>query len=194
MKKLFSLVRTCLKDNMSIFKIKSKSKRDKYLPFVLAFALMFSFYANAEMLMEPLEEAHMEFVVITIFILGTTVLTFMEGIYKSSGLLFNCKDDSLLLTLPIKKSTVFFVRIFKFYVFELIFNTLFLLPSIVCYAVHVNPNIGYYFISLLAIILLPIIPVVLSTIIGVIISFLSSKFKSLSLVFIKSSIIFIVSS
>ncbi len=178
MKKLFSLIRACLKDNMSLFKIKGKNKNSKYLPIILGICVMGSLYANAYNLMEPLKEVHLEYVVVTIFILGTTIMTFMEGIYKSNGILFNCKDDSLLLTLPIKKSTVFFIRMFKFYVFELIFNSLFLIPAILCYAINVNPSIGFYFISLLAIFLLPIIPIVLSSILGIAISFLCSKFKN----------------
>ena len=178
MKKLFSLIKACLKDNMSLFKLKSKSKKDKYIPIFLGMAIMGSFYANAYNLMEPLKEVHLEYAIVTLFVIGTTVLTFMEGIYKSNGILFNCKDDNLLLTLPIKKSTVFFIRIFKFYVFELIFNSLFLIPALACYAVNVNPSVGFYFISILALLLFPIIPIVLSTIIGIFISFLSSKFKN----------------
>lgn len=192
MKKIFSLIKTCLKDNMSIFKFKTNTGQGgKYLPWLLALALMGSFYANCELIMEPLIPLHLEYVVITLFILGTTILTIMEGIYKSSGLLFNCKDDSLLLTLPIKKSTVFFIRILKFYVFELVFNTLFLLPAFVCYAVHVHPGIGYYLISLISLFILPIIPIVMSTIIGVIISYFSSKFKKKRIVQTLISFIFI---
>ena len=178
MKKLFSLIRACLKDNMSLFKFKSKSKRDKYIVFLLAIGVMASFYFNAYTMMEPLKPVNLEYAIVTLFIIGTTLLTFMEGIYKSNGILFNCKDDSLMLTLPIKRSTVFFVRMFKFYVFELIFNSLFLIPALACYAVNVNPSIGFYFISILALLLLPIIPIVLSTVVGIAISFISSKFKN----------------
>ena len=198
MKKLITLTRVCLKDNMSIFKIKGNGSKSKYLPLILTFFLMASFYANADILMEQLSKIHLEYVVVTIFVIGTTLMTFLEGIYKSSGLLFNCKDDNLLLTLPIKKSTVFFIRVFKFYVFELIFNSIFLIPALICYAVYVHPSIGYYFISLLGLLLLPIIPIVLSTIVGIVISFLSSKFKNKNIMqtiisFIFVTIMFVVS-
>lgn len=178
MKKLLSLIKACLKDNMSIFKIKGSSKGKKYLPFILSFFLMFSFYANTQLLMEPLKEYHLEYVVIVLFVLGTSFMTFIEGIYKSSGLLFNCKDDSLLLSLPISKSTVFFVRTFKFYIFELIFNSLFLFPALLCYGINVDVGISYWFVLVLGLLLLPIIPIVLSTIASLIISYNSSKFKN----------------
>ena len=38
-------------------------------------------------------------------------LQIMEGIYKTSSLLFNCKDDNLLFSLPIKRSEVLLDRI-----------------------------------------------------------------------------------
>ena len=198
MKKLLSLIRACFKDNMSIFKIKSKNKNSKYLPFILTLVLMISFYNYSELLIEPLIEVHLEYVVITLFVVGTCVMTFMEGIYKSSGILFNCKDDDLLLSLPIKKSTVLFVRLLKFYVFELLFNSLFLIPALISYAVHVNPGIMYYIASLFGILLLPIIPIVLSTIMGIFISFVSSLAKNKNIMqtiftFILCGVIYVIS-
>ena len=191
MKKLITLIRVCLKDNMSIFKLKGNASKYKYLPFILALLIMSSFYINADQLMSVLDEVNLQYVIVTMFILGTTIMTFMEGIYKSSGLLFNCKDDDLLLTIPIKRSTVFFIRVLKFYVFELIFNSLFLLPALACYAVHVHPGVGYYLISVLSLLLLPIIPIVLSTIVGIVIAFLSSMFKNKNIMQTYISFIFI---
>ena len=43
---------------------------------------------------------------ISIFIILVTILTFMEGIYKSQGILFDAKDNDLLFSLPIKKSQI----------------------------------------------------------------------------------------
>ena len=111
-------------------------------------------------------------------ILATSFFIIIEGVYKSGPLLFNCKDDQLLLSLPIKRSTVFFVRVFKFYVFELIFNVLFILPLIISYIRWAeNLDWTFFLTSFVMIITLPVIPVVISCIIGVIISNITSKFK-----------------
>lgn len=180
MKKLLSLIKACMTDNMNLFKIKTKnqSKRSKIiLPFFLVIALFFSIWSYADMIMEPLAQMHLEYVGLTIFVLFTTILTFVEGIYKSGNLLFNCKDDDLLLSLPLKKSTVLFVRIFKFYVFELLYNSVFLLPAMVAYIRYVNVDWTYYLVSIIMLLLLPIIPIIVSCVIGGIISASSSKFK-----------------
>ena len=179
MKKYISLIKACMTDNMNLFKIKKKNnKKNKLiLPIVLFVFLFFYMVAYCNMLIVPLQEIHLEYIVLTLFIAFTTILTFAEGVYKSSSLLFNCKDDNLLLSLPIKKSAVLFIRIFKFYVFELLYNSLFLVPSMVVYASYVNVESTFYLVSAVAIFLFPIIPIVLSCIIGGFISFSSAKFK-----------------
>ncbi|MBP3255188.1 MAG: hypothetical protein J6M60_01675 [Clostridia bacterium] len=180
MKKLLSLIKACMTENMSIFKVKTKNQSEtskKILPIVLFGLVFFSMWSYANILMESLVELHVEYILLTLFVGVTSLLTLVEGIYKSGNLLFNCKDDDLLLSLPIKKSTVLFVRMFKFYVFELLYNSLFLVPAIVVYATKVSVGISFYIVSIIAIVLLPIIPIVISCIIGFITTGISSKFK-----------------
>lgn len=195
MKKLVSLIKACMTENMSLFKIKNKSQSTtskRLLPIVIAALFFFYVWSYANMIMEPLVSVHMEVVLLTLFILLTSILTLIEGIYKSGNLLFNCKDDNLLLSLPIKKSTVLFIRIFKFYVFEVLYNSIFLLPAILVYVRYVNVTGTFYLVSLLALLLLPIIPVVISCIIGGIISFSSSKFKFKNIAQIVFTMIFLL--
>ena len=181
MKKLFSLIKVSLNHDMNIFKINSK-KVGKFskmiLPIILTAYLMFVMGMYSKMLIEPLSEVHLEFVVLTLFGLVVSIISLLEGIYKSGPLIFNCKDDDLLLSLPIKRSTVLFIRIFKFYTFELIYNSLFILPSMIVYAYHMNPGLTYYLSSFLALLLLPILPIILSCIIGFVTTFLSSRVNS----------------
>ena len=195
MKRLISLIKACMTDNMSLFKIKNKNQTNtskKILPVFLTVFMFFSICLYANMIVEPLVPIHLEYVVLTVFILFTTILTLVEGIYKSSSLLFNCKDDNLLFSLPIKKGTVLFVRIFKFYIFELFYNSLFLLPAIVVYTRYINVNITFYIVSLIALLLLPIIPIVISSIIGILISATSSKFKFKNIAQIFITILFLL--
>ena len=179
MKKLLSLIKVSLSHDMNIFKINTRkpNKFTKILPILLTLYLMFILGTYSAMLMDKLKPMHLEFITLTLFGLAISILTFMEGIYKSGQLLFNCKDDNMLLSLPIKKSTVLFIRFFKFYIFELLYNSLFILPAMIIYAVNVIPNCDYYLTSFIALFLLPIIPIILSCIIGFIITYLSSIFK-----------------
>ena len=179
MKKMLSLIKTSMSDNMELFKInkKSQTKSKKFLPFFLG--IMFLGYASmyANMIIEPLIGVNLEYVMLSLFAIITSFLTLAEGIYKSGNLMFNCKDDNLMFSLPIKKSTILFIRIFKFYIFELIYNSLFLVPAMVVYASYVKVSFSYYVVSIIMVFLLPIIPIVISCIAGGIISAFSSEFR-----------------
>ena len=74
-----------------------------------------------------MESLHLQGKVLSLFVFITSIFVIGKGIYKKGSLLFNCKDDTLLLSLPIKRSTVLFVRIFQFYLFELAFKALFII-------------------------------------------------------------------
>ena len=195
MKKLISLIKACMTDNMSLFKLKKKKTNKssgKGVVILIAALVFFYVWSFANTIMESLIEVHLEFVLLTLFVLITTILTIMEGIYKSGSLLFNCKDDDLLLSLPIKKSTVLFIRVFKFYVFELLYNSLFLAPAIIVYATKVEVTWTYYLVSIIALLLLPIVPIVISCILGGFISRTSSKFKLKNVAQIVITMIFLV--
>ena len=110
MKKLFSLIKACMTDNMSLFRIKSKNQnsRSKFILPIVLFAIIFGYMiAYSKMIIDPLVPIHMEYVLLTLFAVFTTVMTVIQGIYKSSSLLFNSKDDNLLLSLPIKTLMAF---------------------------------------------------------------------------------------
>ena len=177
MKKLYSLLKACLSSDMQLFKIKSKNK-GKLLSIIIAGYLMFMIWGSANELFAKLATINMQFILLSVFSFGISIMTLVEGIYKSGPLLFNCKDDQLLFSLPIKKRTIFLIRVLKFYIFELIFNSLFLLPVMVAY-IRWAPNIEwtYFLTSITMLIMLPIIPIVISCFIGVFISSISSRFK-----------------
>ena len=181
MKKLYSLIRACMTSDMNIFKIKQKKDNKKSnlsLLLFISFIFMFSVWTYANMFFEKMAPLHLQSIVLSIFVFMISILTIGEGIYKTGPLLFNCKDDQLLLSLPIKRRTVLFIRIFKFYVFELAFNSLFIIPLVIAY-VRWTEQISWTFFltSFIMILFLPIIPIVLSCIIGTITTSLASRFK-----------------
>lgn len=180
MKKIISLIKASMTDGMNIFKIntkKSSAATKVVIPAFLALTIIILMYSYAKTFMEQLAPINMQFVVLTIFIIITSIMTIVEGIYKSGNLLFNCKDDNLLLSLPIKKSTVLFIRIFKFYLFELLYNSLFLLSPILLYGIEMHADISYFITSCIGLLLFPIVPILISCIVGTIVTFISSKFK-----------------
>lgn len=196
MNKIISLIKACMTSDMNVFKISKKKdgkKSNTAIPILISLFIMFTIWGNANTLFEKVAPLHLQILILSMFVVGISVFTIIEGVYKTGSLLFNCKDDQLLLSLPIKRGTVLFIRIFKFYVFELIFNSIWLLPVMLAYIRWAEVlDWTYFLVSILMLFLLPIIPIVLSCIIGAITSSLSSRFKYKNLAQIIISMIVLV--
>ena len=195
MKKTYSLLKASMTSEMSLFKIKTKknNKSASLISLFIALYLMFMIWGSANTLFEKLVTTHIQYILLPISAFSISLMTLMEGIYKTGPLIFNCKDDELLLSLPIKRRVVLFIRIFKFYIFELLFNSLFLFPIMIAYirwAEHLDWT--YFLTSIIMILLLPIIPIVISCFIGVTTSSISSRFKYKNAAQIIISMIFLV--
>lgn len=186
MRKLYSLIRASMTSDMNIFKIRQKKdnmKNSLLLPLILTFFFMLAIWSYANMFFEKLSPMHLQVIVISLVIFLTSIMVIIEGVYKAGPLLFNCGDDQLLLSLPIKKRTILFVRIFKFYVFELLFNGLFFIPLIIAYLRWAEVIDWTFFLtSFVMFFSLPVIPISIACIIGAIISSISSRFKYKNLI------------
>lgn len=181
MKKLLSLLKATMSQDMSLFRIKARNEsraRKIVLPIVLALLVMFSVGSYVAILAEELAPSYLTYIVLTIFIMVTSLLTIIEGVYKSQGILFEARDNELLFSLPITQSKIFFIRIFKLITFQFLYNSLFMLPAIIVYAIYEKTNVSFYLISTVMLVLLPIIPTILGCIFGYIIKGLSAKFKA----------------
>ena len=198
MSKFLTLLKASIFEGMSLFKFKTKGydKTKKMALFVfLAIVVFVSVYGYADMMLEPLSGTGMEYSVLTMYSLVAVVIILAEGVYKASGLLFNCRDDDLVLALPIKKSSVFLLRMMKFYLFELAFSTMILLPTMVAYVVRVGVltiSSTFYLASFVALILLPVIPVVLAVLISMGISGISTRFRFKNLIQIVLTMVVLV--
>lgn len=182
MKKFLSLLKAALSQDMNIFRYKTNrdsSKLKKVLfPIFLFLVVAVAIGTYAYMLAEPLHKLNLTYVMLTMFLALVTILTFISGIYKSQGILFETKDNDLLFSLPIKKSYILSVRILKLIIFQYIYNLMFLLPAYAVYIYFENPSISFYLLSILMTLLIPLIPTVISSIIGYLVKMISSKFKS----------------
>ena len=135
--KLISLLKAVLSQDMNMFKYsvgKNASKLKKVsLPLLLFVIVSISIGYYAYLIAEVLTPMNLTYIMLSMFMAVVTMLTFIEGIYKSQGILFEAKDNDMLFSLPIRRSTILFVRVFKLILFEYIYNLMFILPAFVIY-------------------------------------------------------------
>lgn len=179
--KTLPLLKAVLTCDMNMFKYsagKNASKKKKILLLVFLFLVVgFSVGYYAYLLGKPLHKVGLTYVMLSLFIFVVSIITLIEGIYKSQGILFETKDNDLLFSLPISRGKILFVRIFKLILFQYLYNLMFILPSFIVYIYFEHPSISFYLISILMTLLIPIIPTVISCLVGYLIKMISSKSK-----------------
>lgn len=180
MNKFFSLLKVILKDDFSLFKINTEktSNRNKILfPILLTILVFYSVGYYSYQLASSLAPLNLTYVMLSLWIVAISLMTIMECIYKSQGILYESKDNDLLMSLPINKKTLLFARIVKLILFQIMYNAIFMLPAMVVYAYFTHPGINFYLISLLMLVLMPIIPTVIASLFGAIVKNLTSLFQ-----------------
>ena len=177
MKKLISLLKATMSQDMNLFKVKRGESKNKAVILILTLIVMFAVGSYAYMIAEVLSQINQTIVMVNIFIIITTLITFLDGILKSPGIFFVSKDNDLLFSMPIEKSKILFTRIAKLITFQTLYNSLFIIPAFAVYIYFERPDAMFYIITVLMIFLLPIIPTILSSIIGYIVKGFSIKFK-----------------
>ncbi len=174
MNRIRSLIKASMTEGMDVFNMKKGGKGAKI---AVAAGMFLAFFGWSVSMLIPLKAVGQETALLSMFVAVTTLLTLIEGIFKSGSLLFNCRDDDMLLALPIPRSRIVALRIFKFYVFELVFNSLYLLPAILAFVIFTNPGLSFYLVSVVMVLLLPVIPIAISCVIGALIIAFASRFK-----------------
>lgn len=178
MSKFGSLLRATMSGGLHLFNYSGKTERSRrMMPLFLGVLIGIMMLLSAATMTTELARDGAQYTILSLYTLLTSAIILMEGSYKSSDLLFKPKDNDMLLAMPIKKSQIVFSRIIKFYVFEMVYCLIFLLPAIVAYAMNTETGVTFWLVAITMLILVPVIPIAVSCVIGLIISAVSGRFK-----------------
>ena len=176
---LFKILSITIKNNFKLAKLKTMNKRKLIgmIIFILfiVFSLGSTMFVYNNVLFETLEKANIVSIYLpTIFIISI-LGAFVFTIYTAKSVLFESKDNDLLLHLPIPAKTVLFARLVTLYFYNLLFSMMFVVPGIIIYAINIPTNILFYIIAVVLLIFTPIIPTILSSLFGYLMAYLVSK-------------------
>ena len=123
---------------------------------------------------------------------GAVLFSLFTTLYKSSSYLFEAKDFEMLISLPLKESTILISKIFMLLISNYLFTApIILIPAIV-YSMKVNVSIFFYINLILTFLCIPLIPMIISSIISFFLGNISSKLKYKNAILIIGSIILLV--
>ena len=160
-------------------KYKKERQRNVFKVLLFIFIILYLSYYVYEMavhLMPGFISINMPIHLLGIMFTVTSLFIFIHNIFKVKSILFDFKDYDLLNSLPIKRSTIILSKITSTYLLNLMYTFIIMIPSFIAYTKFLHVNFGLLFFLLLFII--PIIPLLLSYIIGIIISWFTSFFRN----------------
>ena len=190
MSNYFRLVLINLKTFFNIDKVLNAKNNEELkkgiLKVLLVVALIGYFgyfiYDFSNQMLEGLKVLDIEYVLLAIFFCFSSSFIIFSNINKINGILFNYKDYDILMSLPIKKSTIILSKLTTLYLSNLLYVLVLMIPSLIAYVRVASVNFVFYPVFILTLLLIPLIPLIISTILGTIITTITSKFRLKTLV------------
>ncbi|MCF0115527.1 MAG: hypothetical protein HUJ56_09250, partial [Erysipelotrichaceae bacterium] len=145
-------------------------------------------------LCEPLIQANLNwFYFVYVFVLGFTY-SVVGGIFSAKSGLYEASDNELLLSLPIPPLYILISRMIPLYLYSFLFSNLVMIPAFVVYGLKATTlGVSYNILNwIILVFVLPLLPLVVSCILGWILAKISSKVKFKNIITIVISLGFMV--
>lgn len=113
--------------------------------------------------------------------LMTFGMSVIFSVFMAQSLLFEAKDNELLLSLPIRPSHILGSRLLMLGTIEYVVSLLCLIPGGIVYVMVAKPDFMFYPFFLIASLLLPLLGLAIAALFGYIISVITGKMRNKSL-------------
>jgi ABC-2 type transport system permease protein len=164
--------------------VHSKEKKEKYkfigfsvLMVFVFIMILFSSFIYSYLLASSLEPLGALNVLIAMMMTVSSLMILFTSIYKVNGILFGFNDYDTLMSLPVSTGTIVASRIIILYILNIAFSFIVMFPAAVVYCLKTVPNPLFYLFFIISFLFIPLVPIIIATVIGLIINIISSYFK-----------------
>jgi len=120
----------------------------------------------------------------SLFMAFACIMVLFTTLYKVKGTLFGFKDFDLLMSMPVSNGKIVASRIMLLYVLNFVFVFITMGAVTVVYGILARPGLIFYLFNFLAVFLLPLIPIIIASVLGTILSFISIRLKYSNIIYI----------
>lgn len=139
--------------------------------------LAFVVWGFCKIMVEGLHPVGMASVMPALMMAVASIMCLITTVYKTSSTLFAFSDYDMVMAMPIKTSTIVTSRMVILYSMNILFTLVVMVPALIVYASYVPAGALYWLMAVVFIILIPLVPIVIATIIGSLIAVAASYFK-----------------
>ena len=126
-----------------------------------------------------------------IFMLASVSFLFIFSIFETKAELFECKDNDLILSMPIKPKDIVLSRISMVLIYNYLEQAVIMLPAIIVYLVFSHDLIGAIGASLISL-FLPLFSTALASGVGYAVAWITKKIKNNSFIILFISLAFLL--
>lgn len=177
----FKLVFSALLTNKLRFS-ETATRKKRVLTFVLiAFvyaAVMSVALVVTVSLARMLSSSSMPQMVYMMLLIGAAMIVLVFGVFNLVSVLYLSKDTDFYSALPVKSQVVFFAKLLYVYVSELFLVVALFLPIIIVFGAVSGLWVGYYFITIPTLLIVPALPLMIAAIFAIPIMYLAGKLKN----------------
>lgn len=190
--KIITLTKVILKNSFNKNSL-SKNKKGNVVGYIfLAIYLAGLFGFSAYNLIVPLKSINQEALFLSLFVITLSAFTLFQSIFTSLNVFYYSKDIEYILPLPVKPYQILMAKFNVILITEYITNFIFGIPVIAVYGYVAQMGILFYIAAILFLLLLPIIPLLIASLIIMIIMSFSKVTKNKDKFQVLASVIAII--
>ncbi len=148
-------------------------------------------FSLSSVLVGAVRSANEEWLYFVIFNVLTFVSITFLSVFETKNVLFDCKDNELLLSMPIRPSDILISRISTVVIFNYLISAVIMLPAVIVFFISGGGAVTLIG-SLLVFMILPMLATAISCIAGYAFAIISKKFKNNSIVGTVMTLLFLV--
>ena len=169
---------------------KGKGKTNGLLGMLISGGIFALLFAGISIFLGPsFNNAGLQAEFLTMIFLASQIIVLIFGTVIMVNIMFFSKDAELMLYLPIKPATIFLAKIIYVYLTELVLSAFMVAVTGISFGIICGFSAFYYMLLLLALFIVPMVPLILSALFTLPIMYLLSFLKNKSIL---STIVMIV--
>lgn len=185
MNKLWALLRVQLMGAFGFNKVlhsKDKKEKRKFIAFsalmvYATIAILFSLVFYEYIFIDTFTKAGVPRLMPALMMTAASLITLVTTIYKANGLIFGFKDFDMTMAMPVKTSVVVASRLIMLYLMNLGFCLPITVTSSIVYSLFTATPVVFFPFMLILTLFIPLIPMLIGTALGSIVTAVSSKFR-----------------
>lgn len=119
----------------------------------------------------------MEDTVMTLMMTVSSVMILFTTMFKANNFIFCARDNDLLMSLPVKNWAIIVSRFGSLYIYEAMITMIIMLPALAVYIFMCRPSALFIIEALASIFFVPLIPLALATLVGIVITYIAARFR-----------------